>query len=84
MSGLNLAALLIAAFLAGAYLALFVRALFEESTRRRIANAAQDALTPDALARLREYIAAIDKQTELTLERDITGSPTTVFFPPPR
>lgn len=91
MTGLNLAALLIAAFAGGAYLALVVRAFTAERAHQRISDAAEAALSPDALERLREYIAAIDENARgaaerpaMTLERD-SGS-TVVYYPsvPPR
>jgi hypothetical protein len=58
--GLNLATLLLGVFIAGAYLALFVRALIGQSSDRRVREAAQAALDPDAVVRLREYLAMVD------------------------
>jgi LPS O-antigen subunit length determinant protein (WzzB/FepE family) len=79
LSGLNLAALLLAAFAAGAYLALVVRAWTSQHAQQRIVDAAHEALDPDSLARLREYIARVDERAMMRLERD-SGS-TTVYFP---
>lgn len=59
MTGPTLAVALAAMFVGGFYLALVVRAWFSERAHRRI-SAAAEALDPDALARLREYIAVID------------------------
>lgn len=44
----------------GAWLALFVRGLIAEHAHRRIELAAEEALTPDQIGRLRIYIAAMD------------------------
>jgi hypothetical protein len=60
MSDLTLATLLLGAFVAGAYLALFVRALIGQSSDRRVREAAQAALDPDAVVRLSEYLAMVD------------------------
>lgn len=79
MTGQNLAAVLIAALFVGAYLALVVRAWFALWAQQRMADAAREALDPDALARLREYIAQIDERAMVKLSRD-NGS-TTVYFP---
>lgn len=60
MTGPTLAVALAAMFVGGFYLALVVRAWIAERSHRRI-SAAAEALDPDALARLREYIAEIDR-----------------------
>lgn len=61
MTGWNLACLAVGMFLAGAYVALLCRALVEESTQRRLARAAEDALAPEQLDRLREYLASVEE-----------------------
>lgn len=58
---MNLAALLIATFLIGAYTALVIRALVESHAHDRVNDAAVAALDPEALGRLRAYIAEIDE-----------------------
>lgn len=77
---MSLAALLIAAFLAGAYVALVIRAFVEARAHDRVNDAAVNALSPDALARLRAYIATIDdhERERLTLSRDGVSS---VYYP---
>lgn len=81
MTRLDLIALLIAAFLIGAYAALVARALVASRAHDRLNDAAVAALSPDALGRLREYIAEIDEheRQRIVLSRD--GGSTTVFFP---
>lgn len=69
MNGLPLAASLFAVFWAGAYLALLVRALIEDATKRRLKTAAEAALEPEQLARLRAYIATVDEHERESLAR---------------